>query len=99
MKKLMLFALSAIMAVYVGTACVVAPAPPPKAHRVRHVSEIHVKYVVRGGVRVYLLPKSIRVGDVIIVNGKRCTVRKMKRNRVRIVYPDGTKVWIRVEFK
>ncbi len=100
MKKTKLITATALLTAVFAISCVVAPAPPPRGHaKVRYVSGVKVHYVVRGGVRVYVVPRGIRVGDVIIVNGKRCTVRKVKRNRVRIVYPDGTRVWINVEFR
>jgi len=45
------------------------------------------------------VPRGIRPGDVIIIDGKRCVVRKVKRNRIKVAYPSGTRVWINVEFR
>ena len=101
MKKLSIFLILAAFTASSGTACIVAPAPHPRARaKVRYVAPgMRVTYVVRRGVRVYRVPRGIRPGEVIIIDGKRCVVKKVKRNRVKVVYPSGTRVWINVEFR
>ncbi len=101
MKKLSIFLILAALTVSLGAACIVEPAPHVRGHaRVSYVAPpIRVTYVVRSGVRVYRVPRGIRPGDVIIIDSKRCVVRKVRRNRVKVVYPSGTRVWINVEFR
>lgn len=101
MKKLSIFLILAALTVSLGAACIVEPAPHVRGHaRVHYVAPgVRVTYVVRSGVRVYRVPRGIRPGDVIIIDGKRCVVRKVKRNRVKVAYPSGTRVWINVEFR
>ncbi|WP_201327897.1 hypothetical protein [Thermotomaculum hydrothermale] len=90
-----------VLIAFFGVSCIVEPAPHARAHaRVRYVAPgVRVTYVVRGGVRYYRVPRSIRPGDVIIIEGRRCTVKKVKRNRVKVVYPNGQRLWIHVEFR
>ena len=94
MKKVISFLFVVLVLGMLTSACVVAPYPHGRAR-----ATFRVSYVVRAGVRVYVVPAGVRPGDIIIINGKRCTVRKVRRNRIKVVYPDGAVAWIRVEFR
>ncbi len=97
MKKIVLTLL--ILTALTSASCIVAPAPGRHGH-VRYVApSIEVRYIVRGGTRIYLLPRYIRPGDIIVIQGVRCRVKAIRKNRVKIIYPDGISAWINVEFR
>ncbi len=94
MKKFSVLVVAALLSGMLASACIVAPYPPRGAR-----ATFRVSYTVRAGARVYIVPLRIKPGDIVIIEGKRCVVRKIGRNRIKVVYPNGVAVWIKAEFR
>lgn len=94
MKKVSVLVVAVLLSGILASACIVAPYPQKRAR-----ATFRISYTVRAGARVYIVPVRVKPGDIVIIEGKRCVVRKIGRNRIKVVYPNGVSVWIRVEFR
>lgn len=77
----------------VGAGCVVYPAGTVRGPDVR------VRYHSVSGARVLVVPRTVQPGHYIVISGNRCLVHKVRSNRIRVMYPDGRRVWINCRYR
>jgi hypothetical protein len=66
--------------------------------RVRAAGPFPVRFQVVSGVKVLIVPATLKVGDLVIVNGNRCIVKKMHKRKIKIMYPNGSSRWVTVRY-
>jgi len=89
MKKTLILGITILLLSISSNACVM---------RVRGGGPFPVRFQVISGVRLLIVPAAVRVGDIVVINGNRCIVKKKHRKKIKVLYPNGTTHWVSVKY-
>ncbi len=90
MKKILLIGIATLIISISATSCVM---------RVKAAGPFPVHFQVVSGVRVLVVPAALRVGDIVVINGNKCVVKKKHRKKIKVMYPNGTIRWVAVRYR